>query len=169
MKKNFKKKIFKKENFFCENEKLNYFRFLGHFYYHGTMNLPCISKSTSIRNWVTFCGKCIDLFKGCVIQYLVMLRYVDKVKSIIEKWTDCPCSIANFLNKLLLNNQKHISHFHSLNYCINSTILVIHPWRVQIILVPRALKISKAGSIRILLQKTVGTNKMRDLVCSSLL
>ena len=50
-----KKKISKKY-FFCENEKLDYPRFLGDFYYHGTMNLPCIIELTSIRNWVTFCG-----------------------------------------------------------------------------------------------------------------
>ena len=51
-----KKKNFKKKKIFCENEKLNYPRFLGDFYYHGTMNVPCISESTSIRNWVTFCA-----------------------------------------------------------------------------------------------------------------
>ena len=50
-KKNFKKKIF------CETEKLDYPRFLGDFYYHGTMNLPCIREPTSIRNWVTFCDQ----------------------------------------------------------------------------------------------------------------
>ena len=55
-KKNFEKKKIKKKNFFCENEKLNYPRFLGDFYYHGTMNVPCISELLSIRNWVTFCG-----------------------------------------------------------------------------------------------------------------
>ena len=64
-KKIFKKKIFKKKIFFCENEKLNYFRFLGHFYYHGTLNVPCISESKSIRNWVTFCG--------LIIIYLLLL------------------------------------------------------------------------------------------------
>ena len=53
-----KKKI--KKRFFCENQKLDYPRFLGDFYYQGTINLPCISKPTSIRNWVTFCG-CIIL------------------------------------------------------------------------------------------------------------
>ena len=46
----------KKKNFFCENEKLDYTRFLEDFYYHGTLNLPCIRGLTSIRNWVTFCG-----------------------------------------------------------------------------------------------------------------
>ena len=55
--KNLSKNFFPKKFFFCENEKLNYPRFLGDFYYHGTMNVPCISESTSIRNWVTFCGK----------------------------------------------------------------------------------------------------------------
>ena len=49
------KKNSKKKFLFCENEKLDYPRFLGHFYYHGTIDLPCISKPTSIRNWVTFC------------------------------------------------------------------------------------------------------------------
>ena len=44
-----------KKNSFCETEKSDYPRFLGHFYYHGTIDLPCISKPTSIRNWVTFC------------------------------------------------------------------------------------------------------------------
>ena len=57
----FKKKISKKKKF-CENEKLNYFRFLGHFYYHGTLNVPSISELKSIRNWVTFCG-CIKMKK----------------------------------------------------------------------------------------------------------
>ena len=51
-----KKKKFQKKIFFCENEKLNYPRFLGHFYYHGTLNVPSISKKMSIRNWGTFCG-----------------------------------------------------------------------------------------------------------------
>ena len=51
-----KKKFSKIFFFFCENEKLNYARFLGDFYYHGTMNVPCISEKMSIRNWVTFCG-----------------------------------------------------------------------------------------------------------------
>ena len=50
------KKKSKKNFFFCETEKLDYPRFLGVFYYHGTMNLPCIREPTSIRNWVTFCG-----------------------------------------------------------------------------------------------------------------
>ena len=55
--KKFSKKFFsKKKNFFCENEKSNYPRFLGDFYYHGTMNIPCISEMSSICNWVTFCG-----------------------------------------------------------------------------------------------------------------
>ena len=56
MLKNFYEKKIKKNIFFCENEKLDYPRFLGVFYYHGTMNLPCIREPTSIRNWVTFCG-----------------------------------------------------------------------------------------------------------------
>ena len=55
-----KKKKIKKKIFFCETEKLDYPRFLGDFYYHGILNLPCISKSTSIRNWVTFCASCIS-------------------------------------------------------------------------------------------------------------
>ena len=55
MKKNQKKS--KKFFFFCENEKLDYPRFLGDFYYHGKMNVPCISEPKSIRNWVTFCGQ----------------------------------------------------------------------------------------------------------------
>ena len=56
-KKNFEKKKIQKKIFFCENEKLNYPRLLGDFYYHGTMNVPCISELSSIRNWVTFCGQ----------------------------------------------------------------------------------------------------------------
>ena len=51
--------FFQKKNFFCENEKLDYPRFLEDFYYHGTMILPCIREPTSIRNWVTFCGRSI--------------------------------------------------------------------------------------------------------------
>ena len=51
-----KKKKIPKNIFFCENEKLDYPRFLGDFYCNGTMNLPCIREPTSIRNWVTFCG-----------------------------------------------------------------------------------------------------------------
>ena len=50
------KKIVEKKKKNCENEKLDYPRYLGEFYYHGTMNLLCISKPTSIHNWVTFCG-----------------------------------------------------------------------------------------------------------------
>ena len=53
-KKFFEKKKIQKKIFFCENEKLNYTRFLGVFYYHWTMNVPCISEKMSIRNWVTF-------------------------------------------------------------------------------------------------------------------
>ena len=49
------KKKNQKKNFFCENEKLDYTRFLEDFYYHGTLILPCIRGRTSIRNWVTFC------------------------------------------------------------------------------------------------------------------
>ena len=53
-----KKKKKKKKKFFffffCENEKLDDPRYLGDFYYRGTMNVPCIRESTSICNWVTF-------------------------------------------------------------------------------------------------------------------
>ena len=54
-----KKKIIKKIfdfYFFCENSKLVYPRYLGYFYYHGTMILPCIRQQETIHNWVTFCG-----------------------------------------------------------------------------------------------------------------
>jgi len=50
-----KKKIKNKKN--CENSKFDNPRFLGAFYYHGTMNVPCISKQESIRNWRTYCGQ----------------------------------------------------------------------------------------------------------------
>ena len=36
--------------------RVRYPRFLGDFYYHGTMNVPSISEKMSIRNLVTFCG-----------------------------------------------------------------------------------------------------------------
>ena len=39
-KKIWKKKFEKKKN--CENSKLFYPRYLGYFYYHGSMILPCI-------------------------------------------------------------------------------------------------------------------------------
>ena len=57
MLKNFYEKKIKKNIFFCENEKLDYPRFLVDFYYHGTINVPCIKEPTSIRNWVTFCDR----------------------------------------------------------------------------------------------------------------
>ena len=50
------KKKFQKKNFFCETEKLDYPKFLGDFYYHGRLNLPCIREQMRIRNWVTFCA-----------------------------------------------------------------------------------------------------------------
>ena len=53
--KKFVKKICQKKKNSCENEKLDLPRYLGTFYYHGTMILSCISEPTSIRNWVTFC------------------------------------------------------------------------------------------------------------------
>ena len=40
----------------CENSKLVNPRYLGYFYYHGKMILPCIKQQETIRNWVTFCG-----------------------------------------------------------------------------------------------------------------
>ena len=69
-KKILKKKISKKKNFFCENEKSNNPRFLGDFYYHGTINVPSISESMSIRNWVTFCANSIGLWA-----FVVLLRW----------------------------------------------------------------------------------------------
>ena len=49
-------RIKKKEKKNCEIRKFDYPIYLGYFYYHGTMILPCTSKPASIRNWVTFCG-----------------------------------------------------------------------------------------------------------------
>ena len=31
-------------------------RYLGDFYYGGTLILQCIKQPATIRNWVTFCG-----------------------------------------------------------------------------------------------------------------
>ena len=59
-------------NFFCENRKLDYHRFLGDIFYHGTLNLPCIRESTSIRNWVTFCGLNTTKHQGA---YVVRKRW----------------------------------------------------------------------------------------------
>ena len=50
---------------------MNYFRFLGHFYYHGTLNVPSISETKSIRNWVTFCGLEKKLVKTQVLEHKV--------------------------------------------------------------------------------------------------
>ena len=44
--------------FFCENKSIDNTRYLATSYFHETMNLPCTSKSASIRNWVTFCDPC---------------------------------------------------------------------------------------------------------------
>ena len=44
------KNFYKKKKKFCENETLDYPRFLVDFYYHGTINVPCIREPTSIRN-----------------------------------------------------------------------------------------------------------------------
>ena len=41
-------KIFTKKKKKCENEKLDYPRFLVDFYYHGTINVPCIREPMSI-------------------------------------------------------------------------------------------------------------------------
>ena len=45
-----------KKSFLCENSKLVYPRYLGYFYYHRKMILPCIRQQETIHNWVTFCG-----------------------------------------------------------------------------------------------------------------
>jgi hypothetical protein len=58
--KKIEKKKFEKN---CENSKLVYPRYLGYFYYHGTIILPCIRQQETIRNWVTFCGQSV-LKKG---------------------------------------------------------------------------------------------------------
>ena len=39
----------------CENSKSLYPRFLGDFYFYGTMNVSCTRQQESIRNWGTFC------------------------------------------------------------------------------------------------------------------
>ena len=62
LKKFLEKKKIQKKFFFCENEKLDYPRVLGVFYYHGTIILPCIIKPTSICNWVTFCSVSLSHF-----------------------------------------------------------------------------------------------------------
>ena len=48
--------MFEKKKKNCENLKLVYSRFLRDFYYHGTMNVPCIRRQETIRNWGTFCA-----------------------------------------------------------------------------------------------------------------
>ena len=41
---------------FCPSQSTDKPRYLRYFYEEGRINVPCISKLTSIRNWVTFCG-----------------------------------------------------------------------------------------------------------------
>ena len=41
---------------FCPSQSTDKPRYLRYFYEEGKINVPCISKLTSIRNWVTFCG-----------------------------------------------------------------------------------------------------------------
>ena len=40
---------------FCPSQSTDKPRYLRYIYEGGTINVPCISKSASIRNWVTFC------------------------------------------------------------------------------------------------------------------
>ena len=76
--------ILRSKKKFCENSKLVYPRYLGYFYYHGTMIFPCIRQQETIRNCVTFCAR-ITLswfFSWLCFTSLVMLSSKDAENNI---------------------------------------------------------------------------------------
>ena len=114
MKIKIKNKILKFIYFVCENSKLVYPRYLGYFYYHGTMILPCIRQPETFRNWVNFCGQGISILLQNWFQLIVRTCIVHSY-GLPEQgmpgwnlnWKNYLCYIVN-LNSFLVFFPSHI-------------------------------------------------------------
>ena len=112
---------------FCMYQSTDYPKYLGDFYYGGTLILQCIKQLATIPNWVTFCGSGLDSLAArclawiCVLSLCMNLAKMFSQKYFFDNFKFRNTLFSCFLGKMIIEWRGSFGYvwFHRKEDCDN--------------------------------------------------